>query len=170
MSLTNKYLFEAMDAYPYDLTQVIESLNYALSHDDKNPMALCLMGRVYAEQLGFYEEAITYFEKAINSEIYAFKVYPYYIDVLLKMEDFDKACVLIEFAMTLKGFDKSVLYAKKSLLHEYKCEYKSAVEYIKKAKNHTYEADCMDALELIHKRIKSKMPKIKKKVEPKNEE
>src|SRR5690606_5260631 len=118
MSLSNKYLFEAMDAYPYDLTQVVESLSYALSHDDKNPLALSLMGRVYAEQLGFYEEAITYFEKAIRSEIYAYKVYPYYIDVLLKMEAFDKAGVLIDFALTLKGIDKSELYAKKSLLHE----------------------------------------------------
>lgn len=170
MSLSNKYLFEAMDAYPYDLTQTVESLSYALSHDDKNPMALSLMGRVYVEQLGFYEEAIAYFEKAIRSEIYAYKVYPYYIEVLLKMEAFDKAGVLIDFALTLKGIDKSELYAKKSLLHEYKFEYELAVEYIKKAKKHTYEADSMESLEAIHKRIKSKMPKNKKKAEPKNEE
>lgn len=41
---TDKYIFQALDAYPYNLEETVESLNYALSYDDKNAVALCLMG------------------------------------------------------------------------------------------------------------------------------
>ena len=48
-TLTNNYIFKALENYPYDLEEVMEALNYALSADDKNTMALTLMGRMYAE-------------------------------------------------------------------------------------------------------------------------
>ena len=35
-TLTNNYIFKALENYPYDLEEVMEALNYALSADDKN--------------------------------------------------------------------------------------------------------------------------------------
>ena len=58
MTLSEKYLMEALDAYPYDLPKVIEALNYALSYDAENALALCLMGQFYSEQMAQYEKAI----------------------------------------------------------------------------------------------------------------
>ena len=104
------YLFKALDAYPYDLEEAVEALTYALSYDDKNTDALCLMGRVYAENLKDYEKAKEYYADALAENVNAFSVYPYYIDVLLWNEDFDEAAKLIDFALTVKGSDKAVLY------------------------------------------------------------
>lgn len=46
MKSIDKYLFQAMDNYPYCLEETIESLDYALSYDDKNVTALCLYARI----------------------------------------------------------------------------------------------------------------------------
>ena len=51
MSLIDRYLCKAIDAYPYNLEDVIENLEYALSSDNNNAATLCLYGSVYAEQL-----------------------------------------------------------------------------------------------------------------------
>ena len=54
-NLHNSYVFQAIDAYPYNLEETLEALNFALSYNEKDTQALCLMGRVYAEQLKDYE-------------------------------------------------------------------------------------------------------------------
>ena len=77
MKTVDKYLFQALDNYPYNLEDVVESLDYALSYNNKNTMALCLYGRVYAEQLSDYEQAKLYFQEALISNIFAKEVYPH---------------------------------------------------------------------------------------------
>ena len=77
-TLTNNYIFKALENYPYDLEEVMEALNYALSADDKNTMALTLMGRMYAEKLYKYEEAIGYFKLALAEDIRALGIYTLY--------------------------------------------------------------------------------------------
>ena len=71
MKTVDKYLFQALDNYPYSLEETIESLDYALSYNDKNVMALCLYGRVQTEQLADYEEAKRYFQEALTININA---------------------------------------------------------------------------------------------------
>ncbi|CAG0906289.1 unnamed protein product, partial [Darwinula stevensoni] len=61
----------ALDAYPYNLEEAIESLDYALSGDNNNAATLCLYGRVYAEQLQDYATAKTYFQDALAADIKA---------------------------------------------------------------------------------------------------
>ncbi len=82
MKTVDKYLFQALDNYPYCLEETIESLDYALSYDSKNPTALGLYGRIYSEQLQDYETAKSYFQEAIANNIYAIEVYPFYINAL----------------------------------------------------------------------------------------
>ena len=106
MKTVDKYLFQALDNYPYWLEGTIESLDYALSYNDKNVMALCLYGRIQTEQLHDYEEAKRYFQEALAIDINAVAVYPYYLDALLLNEDYDEALKLIDFALTIKGINK----------------------------------------------------------------
>lgn len=162
-NLVNNYLFKALDAYPYDLEEAMEALNYALSYDGKNTEALCLMGRIYAETLKDYEKAKEYYAAALAENVNAISVYPFYIDVLLWNEDFDEVAKLIDFALTVKGSDKAVLYLKKAILYEYKGKYKKALEEIKTAKKHTYNSSFMSDLDCSKERIKGKLPKKKKK-------
>jgi uncharacterized protein YfaS (alpha-2-macroglobulin family) len=49
MKTIDKYLFQALDNYPYSLQETVESLDYALSYDEKNTTALCLYARIEAE-------------------------------------------------------------------------------------------------------------------------
>ncbi len=90
-TLINNYIFKALENYPYDLEEVMEALNYALSADDKNTMALTLMGRMYAEKLYKYDEAVGYFKLALAADIRAFEVYTPYINTLLWNEDYKEA-------------------------------------------------------------------------------
>ena len=162
-SLLDKYLFQAMDAYPYDLEETIEALNYALSYDENNSIALCLMGQIHAEKLKNYETAKQYYQNALANDIHTLEVYPHYINVLLWNEDYDEAEKLIDFALTVKGTDKAVLYLKKGILFEQKKCYKEALKFLKEAKIYAYNNHFIDDIKEEQKRIKNKIPKDKKK-------
>ena len=70
MNLTkNKYYFEALDCYPYNLPDCLEALNYALSYDPEDADALCLMGRIHSEVLKDYETAKEYFAEAMMFDV-----------------------------------------------------------------------------------------------------
>ncbi len=162
-NLANKYLFQALDAYPFNLEECIESLHYALSYNDKDTKALCLMGQIYAEQLKDYETAKHYYQEALAINIDAIDVYAHYINVLLLNEDYNDAEKLINFAFTIKGIDRGVLYLKKAQLFEQKKEYKIAIKHLKKAKEFSYNNGFIDFLKEEQHRMKDKLPKKKKK-------
>jgi len=162
-NLLDKYLFQAIDAYPYDLEETIESLQYALSYNQNSTHALCLMGRVYAEQLHNYEMAKSYYQDALAIDIHALNVYTHYIAVLLRNEDYKEAEKLINFAFTVKGIDKAMLYLKKAQLLERKREYKIALQHLKKATEMAYDSDYEQEIKELKTRIKAKMPKKKTK-------
>ncbi len=161
-NLLDKYLFQALDAYPYNLEEAVESLNYALSYDEKNPIALCLLGQIYAESLKNYETAKEYYQQALAEDMYALDVYPKYINVLLWNEDYEEAEKLIDFALTVKGTDKAVLYLKKAILFEQKREYKKGLQCIKCAKENAYNTRFINDLKEEKRRIEEKMPEKKK--------
>lgn len=162
MGYTNSYIVKALDYYPYNLEEAIESLNLAYSYDSKNTTVLCLLGRFHAEILKDYETAKEYFNEALAENIHAIEVYPYFINVLLWNEDFDEAKKLIKFALTVKGIDKAVIYLKKSLLHESHNKYDKALKALKKAKNYTFNNDFLNTLNDEKDRIQKKMKAISK--------
>ena len=146
MKNIDKYLFQALDNYPYSLEETIESLDYAMSYDSKNTTALCLYGRIQTEQLQNYEEAKRYFQEALAINIDAVAVYPYYIETLLLNEDFEEAAKLIDFALTIKGINKMAILLKKVQLLERQQDIKGAIKLMKEVKlvsfaNNTYEID-----------------------------
>lgn len=162
-TLTNNYIFKALDAFPYDLEECIESLTYALAYDEKNTVALCLMGRIQAEQLKDFECAKFYYAEALAENINALEVYPHYINVLLWNEDYIEAEKLIDFALTIKGIDKPVVYVKQAILFEAKKEYKKALKALTLAKEYCFNNDFLSDINLEKERIEGKVPKAKKK-------
>jgi tetratricopeptide (TPR) repeat protein len=146
MKNIDKYLFQALDNYPYSLEETTEALDYALSYDAKNTIALCLYARIQAEQLQDYEEAKRYYAEALAIDIHAVAVYPYYLDTLLLNEDYEEATKLIDFALTIKGINKVAILVKKVLLLERQNDIKGAIQLLKEVKlasfaNDTYEID-----------------------------
>ena len=156
MKTVDKYLFQALDSYPYSLEETIESLDYALSYDDKNTMALCLYGQVFSDQLLKYEEAKEYFQKALSINIYALEVYPFYIHTLILNEDYEEAVKLIDFALTIRGINKIEILLKKVMLLESQQEFKKALKVIKKVKLITTNTSYYYTIEETEKRLNKK--------------
>jgi tetratricopeptide (TPR) repeat protein len=156
MKTVDKYLFQALDNYPYSLEETIESLDYALSYNNKNVMALCLYGRVQSEQLQDYEAAKVYFQEALAINIYAISVYPFYLETLILNDDFEEAFKLIDFALALKGIDKVAVLHKKVLLLEKQQEIKKALKLLKEVKLLLYTNANTYEIESTEKRLKDK--------------
>ncbi|UPZ14072.1 hypothetical protein [Flavobacterium humidisoli] len=167
MKAIDKYLFQALDNYPYSLEETIESLDYAFSYDSKNTMILCLYGRIQAEQLMNYEEAKSYFQQALSINIHALEVYPYYLQTLIVNEDYEEAQKLIDFALTVKGINKSEIYIRKAILLEVQHKFKDALKEIKQAKLHSIQHDYDSGISEVEKRIKGKLDLLKKKKDKK---
>lgn len=167
MKTVDKYIFEALDNYPYSLVETIESLDYALSYDDKNTMALCLYGRVQADQLFKYEEAKEYFQQAISININAIEVYSYYINTLVLNEDYVEATKLIDFALTIKGINKVEILLKKVMLLESQKKIKQALKALKEARLVTLSNEYDFFIEETEKRLKKKVNKKSDKVSKK---
>ena len=163
MKTIDKYLFQALDNYPYSLEETIESLDYAFSYDAKNTMVLCLYGRIQAEQLLNYEEAKHYFQEALAINIHALEVYPHYLQTLILNEDYEEAQKLIDFALTIKGINKSDIYVKKAILCEAQHQFKEALVEIKKAKLSTLQFAFDSDITEVEKRIRGKIDLLKKK-------
>ena len=157
MKTVDKYLFQALDSYPYSLQETIESLDYALSYDDKNTMALCLYGQVFSDQLLKYEEAKEYFQKALSINIYALEVYPFYIHILILNEDYEEAKKLIDFALTIKGINKIEILLKNVILLESQQKFKKALKVIKKVKLITVNTSYDYTIEETEKRLNKKI-------------
>lgn len=165
MKNIDKYLFQALDNYPYSLEETTEALDYALSYDAKNVAALCLYARVEAEQLYNYEAAKNYFEEALAVNMEAVAVYPHYIDTLLLNEDYEEASKLIDFALSVKGINKMAILLKKVQLLERQLKLKEAIKLLKEVKMVVYTHDTFE-LQETEKRLQAKkellQPKKKK--------
>ncbi|MCB0424581.1 MAG: tetratricopeptide repeat protein [Mangrovimonas sp.] len=159
-NMNNLYLFRAMEAYPWELEKAIEALNYALSYDPENAKALCLMARVHWEQLGDYETAKSYYEKAIAANINARFIYPDYIMVLINNSDLEEAQKLIDFAGTIKGIDLASIKLQQGYLYEVQEDYEAAEKVLKQAKqlsmNNDFSFYVDDVLARIDKKRKEK--------------
>ncbi|SEQ09252.1 tetratricopeptide repeat protein [Flavobacterium urocaniciphilum] len=167
MKNIDKYLFQALDNYPYSLEETTEALDYALSYDAKNVTALCLYARIEAEQLYNYDAAKNYFEEALAINMEAVAVYPHYIDTLLLNEDYDEASKLIDFALTVKGINKMAILLKKVHLLERQLKLKEALKLIKEVKLVVYNNDTYD-LEETQKRLEAKKELLKPKKKSKD--
>jgi tetratricopeptide (TPR) repeat protein len=167
MKTIDKYLFQALDNYPYSLEETIESLDYAFSYDAKNTMVLCLYGRIQAEQLMDYEEAKNYFQQALAINLHAFEVYPHYLQVLILNEDYEEAQKLIDFALTIKGINKSEIFVKKAILLEAQQQFKLALKEIKNAKLITLQFAFDSDFTEVEKRIQGKIDLLNKKKDSK---
>lgn len=152
----NKYLLEAIDAYPFDLPQTMESLEYAMSYDDECPHSYGLMGRLYAEQLQEYDKALHYFEEAIQRDLYNISVYPHYISTLLNAEKFDTALKVIDFALSIRGSDRGRIYWLKALCFEYQKKYVEALKALKRSEQYSFNNDFKNLLKETRTRIEEK--------------
>lgn len=158
----NPYLFKALDAYPFELETTVESLNYALSYEPENTEALYVMADLYGYQLGDYETAKLYYEKVLSINLNIPKVYPDYLYLLIKNEDFAEAQKLLAFALKIKGTDKPLLRLLQGQLMEKQGTFKPALQAYKEAKRTGQNTMFINFAKSEIDRVKGKLPKRKK--------
>ena len=162
METLNNYVLKAINAYPYDLEETVENLNYALSTEPQNSYALHLMGKIQSEHLGDFEKAKLYFAAALAAKLENQNVYPDYISVMIKNEDYLEAKELIDFSMSIKGIDKAKIWFLKSFLLESKGKYGKTIKALKKAQRFGYDTEFDDWVNAHINRVKAKMKDLKK--------
>ncbi|RZN83861.1 MAG: hypothetical protein EVB11_03830 [Winogradskyella sp.] len=166
-NLLNNYVLKAIDAYPYELEETVENLNYALSYESNNAYALYLMGRLQAEQFGDYEKAKQFYAEALANKMDFHKVYQHYILVLIWNEDYDEAQKLIDFAFTVKGLNKGVVFLYQGQLLENLQDFKAALKALKQAKLFGYNDGFISYINSEISRIKNKIKPKKRKAKKK---
>ncbi|MCC5917229.1 MAG: hypothetical protein JJU02_07860 [Cryomorphaceae bacterium] len=157
MKTADKYVIIAIDNYPYNLEETIESLDYALAYDENNTTALTLYGRILSEQLQRHDEAVVYFENALASNIHAIEVYLPFVEALIKNEDYDQAQKMIDFALKTKGTNKPSLLLKKVEIFEIFKDFKSALQTLKDVKLIITDSEHDNLIEEVEKRLKRKI-------------
>lgn len=155
-NLHNVYLFRAIEAYPWELEKAIEALNYALSYDPENVKALSLMATIQIEQLGNYELAKSYYQKALSVSLEVPFIYPEYIRLLINYGDYEEAQNLIEFAITVKGIDKASIMLNQGLLYEVQEQFDLAENTLKEAKQLAMNNDFISYADEILSRVSKK--------------
>lgn len=154
---TNHYLIKALESYPYDLEQCMESLNYAMAYEENNPIAQCLMGRVHLEIFKDYPAANSCFREALASDVEYTETYPYFLDCLLVQADFDEMTKLLAFARKRKGMDRGVLFYYEALLLERQLKFKKALKAVREAMLLAQNSSFMSDLEDMKRRIEKKI-------------
>lgn len=159
ITLADTYYLKALNLYPYQLDQVIEALNYAISYDNEHAGAHYLLGMLNMYQLGKYSEAENHFEKALAGDINHADTYYSYIELLIQLREYDKAQNLINYAYNVKGINVPRLRHSEGLIAEIQGYLYKAKEYMKLAYNGSYrkaERDYLkDEMDRVNAKIKS---------------
>ncbi|MEM7162450.1 MAG: hypothetical protein AAF487_08445 [Bacteroidota bacterium] len=162
-SLSDQYFIKALDHYPRNLTETLESLNYALSHNEDNAYAHFLMGRIYAEQIKDRINAEHYFQRAIACDISQSQFYPYLISAQIEIGKFEEALKTINYALTLSSSNKGWVYWLQGFCFESMEEYEKAISSFKEAKKNAFNTYFLNDTKDQIKRVKGKLHKSKKK-------
>jgi tetratricopeptide (TPR) repeat protein len=160
-TLADLYYLKAVDSYPHNLEESVDSLTLALSYDSEHIGANYLMGKFYAEQFHDYTRAESYFQIAMAGDPRNEKLCLDYIHLFITMKEFGKAERLIEYTWSFKSVDLARLFHLIGLIHEYHHEYDKAVQSYEDAMLESYDDEYSRNLDSVIRRVKAKQ-KLKK--------
>ena len=155
--MINKYLIEALDNYPYDLTKAAECIDYALAANPNCPHALLLQGRMYAEQFGQADVALEYYLDALAQDVNQPLIYPYYASALIRLSRYEEALKAIDFALTIPGCYKVWMLRFKIDCYELMGEWEKAIQTTKEAIKWCCNDETINELKDGKNRINKKM-------------
>jgi tetratricopeptide (TPR) repeat protein len=161
-TLADQYYVKAMDSYPFSLEKAVENLNFALSYDNEHVGANYLMAKLYMELIFDFEQAESYFKRAMGSDPHNQNVCLDYALLLTNMKEFEKAERLIDFVLGFKDADLARVYHLVGVQYEYQHHYEKAIMYYEDALLEAYNEEITNALEGEIKRVKAKQ-KLRKK-------
>jgi tetratricopeptide (TPR) repeat protein len=169
MNTADTYYLKALEAYPYNMQEAMESLTYGLAYNNEHPALLCLMGEICMEQLKEFDRSETYFNAALGANLHFTGTYEPYIRLLLRLEQFEKAGRLIAQALKVPGINKYGIYYWHAALLEKQEKYEEALAMLDTCRKHCYNKYCSEFLDGETDRIKKKrLPEKKNKKKKKS--
>ena len=127
LTISYQYYLKARSAYPYDLAETAEMLNYALSYDEECAPALCLMGQMQMEVLKDFEAAEDYFQKALLADPRFVDTYKYLSLLLIWVGKFRQAEQIINKSRQIKGMPAMMILERELTLSELKGDIRGAL-------------------------------------------
>lgn len=163
LTLADQYYIKALEGYDYDLGEVVENLNYALSYDQEHAGANYLMGKLYMEQFQKFDLAKEYLEASMACDPESINTCEHLSWLLIRTGKFKEALKLIQYAIGLEGAIKSEFIRLQALVHELQKDYFRSKDLLKMAIEESYDSSYISFLENEISRVKKKikrMPKV----------
>lgn len=160
--IATQYFIKAKENFEYNPEDAIEHIQYALSHDDQHPGALCLMGRYLSEPGINYHLAFDYFERALLSDAQYFDTYFHYGSALLATNQFEKARRIYLKALQVNGICISCVYRRIAMVYEKEQRYGIALNYLNIATVAAEGSHDFEFIEEVVSMIKKKKKLMKK--------
>jgi tetratricopeptide (TPR) repeat protein len=157
MNITESYFLKALSNYPKDIEKVIENLNQSLSSDYRHAPSLCLMGKVFAQEIKDYSLAEHYFKKALKADYNYAETHINYIKLLLIFGNVDSMDKQIELSKNVLGVNLCELYLLKAKSFEIHRDFNQALQTIEIALTLSCAEEIDKELEEFKKRIFRKM-------------
>jgi len=164
LTLADQYYMKALDGYDYDLEEVVENLNYALSYDQEHAGANYLMGKFYMEQFQKFDLAEEYLEASLVCDPESINTCESLSWLLIRTRRFKEALKLITYALGLQGAIRPEFLRLKALVYELQKDYHKSRELLNVAIEESYDSSYITFLESEIARVKKKikrMPKVK---------
>lgn len=156
LTLADQYYLKALDDFDYNLEEVVENLNYALSYDPEHAGANYLMGKLYMDQFQKFDLAEEYFVASIASEPENIKTCESYIWLMIRTKRYKEALKLIKYTHQLAGISTSEIIRLEALVYELKGNYVKSRGLLQEAMKESYDSNYIEFLENELKRVEKK--------------
>lgn len=156
ITLADQYYLKAFEAYPWNIAEVIENLNYALSYKDDHAQAWCLHGMIHMYNLKNYKKAQESFNNALEADLIYVDTYKHLTLLKIWRGQLKEAHKIIDYAIKVEAIDKSTILGLKALLMEVQGKYEQADEILKTARLLCLDCSTLTWLKEVSKRIDTK--------------
>lgn len=156
LTIADQYFLKAWEDYDYNLEEVVENLNYALSYDQEHAGANYLMGKLYMEKFQKYDHAEEYFISSMASEPDNINTCESYTWLMIKTKKYNEALKLIKYTYKLKGVITAEAMRMEALVNELMYDYHKSKLLLLGAMRESYDSDYIHFLEQELQRVEKK--------------
>ena len=128
-SIVTSYYLKAFDAYPFELAEVEEQLDYALAYDPDHISSLCLKSGYYLYALNWQDEARALAERAMAIDPQNSCAAASLLNCMIEMGDLDEALRFMDYINRKVRMSTFIKYAYMAKIMELKMHFKIALNY-----------------------------------------
>jgi tetratricopeptide (TPR) repeat protein len=131
-SLVTSYYLKAYDAYPFDLAEVEENLDYALAYDPEHQASLCLKSRYYLYDLNWIGQARELAERAVALDPQNPCAAAALLNCMIEARALNEALRFLDYINRKVPMPEMQKIAYMAFIMDLKMEFKLAINYYKR--------------------------------------